>query len=156
MAAVTRQDGAGADAKFAYCARIQRDSGNSQTDQMRFHTALETKDVELLRGEVLTISYYARKGANYSEANSKITGVRIATGENILRASDDPVGSVELSGLNVVKKQIEQYERNVNSANDRLSLIDKNLENLSNVFVRVQELIIQASSDVLGLSLIHI
>ena len=33
---------------------------------------------------------------------------KIATGENILRASDDPVGSVELSGLNVVKKQIEQ------------------------------------------------
>ena len=45
---------------------------------------------------------------------------KIATGENILKASDDPVGSVELSGLNVVKKQIEQYERNVNSANDRL------------------------------------
>ena len=77
---------------------------------------------------------------------------KIATGENILRASDDPVGSVELSGLNVVKKQIEQYERNVNSANDRLSLLDKNLENLSNIFIRVQELIIQASSDVLGAS----
>ena len=83
MAAVTQQDGAGAGAKFAYCARVQRDSGQSQTDQMRFHTALETKEVQLLRGEVLTISYYARKGANYSEANSKITGVRIATGENI-------------------------------------------------------------------------
>jgi len=82
MAAVTRQDGTGAHAKFQYCSRIQRDSGNSQTDQMRFHTALETNDVILLRGEVLTISYYARKGANYSEANSKITGVRIATGEN--------------------------------------------------------------------------
>ena len=82
MAAVTRQDGTGAHAKFQYCSRIQRDSGNSQTDQMRFHTALETNDVILLRGEVLTISYYARKGANYSEANSKITGVRIATGTN--------------------------------------------------------------------------
>ena len=58
---------------------------------------------------------------------------KIATGENILRASDDPVGSVELSGLNVVKKQIEQYERNVNAANDRLTLLDKNLENLSNL-----------------------
>ena len=77
---------------------------------------------------------------------------KIATGENILKASDDPVGSVELSGLNVAKKQIEQYERNVNSANDRLSLLDKNLDNLSNIFTRVQELIIQASSDVLGAS----
>ena len=77
---------------------------------------------------------------------------KIATGENILRASDDPVGSVELSGLNVVKKQIEQYERNVNSASDRLNLLDKNLENLSNIMIRAQELIIQASSDVLGAS----
>ncbi len=75
---------------------------------------------------------------------------RISTGENILRASDDPVGAVQLSGLDVVKKQIEQYERNVNSANDRLSLIDKNLENLSSVMIRAQELIIQASSDTLG------
>ena len=82
MAAVTQQDGTGADAKFQYCARVQRDSGQSQTDQMRFHTALETKDVVQLRGSFLTLSYYARKGANYSEANSKITGVRIASGEN--------------------------------------------------------------------------
>ena len=82
MAAVTQQDGTGADAKFQYCARVQRDSGNSQTEQMRFHTALETKDVILLRGETLTISYYARKGANYSEANSQINQLRIATGEN--------------------------------------------------------------------------
>ena len=39
---------------------------------------------------------------------------KISSGQNILRASDDPVGSVELSGLNVVKSQIEQFERNVN------------------------------------------
>ena len=80
MAAVTRATGPAND--FLYCARVQRDSGNSQTDQMRFHTALETLDVRSLRNKILTISYYARKGANYSEANSKITGVRIATGEN--------------------------------------------------------------------------
>ena len=80
MATVTQATGP--DNDFLYCARVQRDSGNSQTDQMRFHTALETKDVRSLRNKILTISYYARKGANYSEANSKITGVRIATGEN--------------------------------------------------------------------------
>ena len=80
MAAVNRTNGT--DAGFEYCARVQRDGGNSQTDQMRFHTALEAKDVIPLRGHFLTLSYYARKGANYSEANSKITGVRIASGEN--------------------------------------------------------------------------
>ena len=49
---------------------------------------------------------------------------KISTGQNILKASDDPVGAVELSGLEVVKKQIEQYERNVNSASNRLSLLE--------------------------------
>ena len=83
MAAVSQQDGTGANPVFRYCARDQRDSGQSQTDQMRFHTALETNDVIPTRGSSLTLSYYARKGADYSEANSKITGVRIATGENI-------------------------------------------------------------------------
>ena len=83
MAAVTQQDGTGAHAKFQYCARVQRDSGNSQTDQIRFHTALETKDVKLLRGEVLTLSYYARKGANFSPSGSKLTQVIIYTGTNI-------------------------------------------------------------------------
>jgi flagellar hook-associated protein 3 FlgL len=77
---------------------------------------------------------------------------KIATGENILRASDDPIGSVELSGLNVVKSQIEQFERNVNSATGRLTLLDKNLENLSTIMIRTKELIIQASSDTLGAS----
>ena len=80
MAAVSQSNGT--DAGFEYCARVQRDSGNSQTDQMRFHTALEAKDVIPLRGHFLTLSYFARKGADYSEANSKITGVRIASGEN--------------------------------------------------------------------------
>ncbi len=75
---------------------------------------------------------------------------KISTGQNILKASDDPVGAVELSGLDVVKKQIEQYERNVKSASNRLSLLDKNLENLSSIMIRTQELIIQASSDTLG------
>ena len=77
---------------------------------------------------------------------------KISTGQNILKASDDPIGSVQLSGLNVIKGQIEQFERNVNSASDRITLLDKNLENLGSVMVRAQELVIQASSDTLGAS----
>jgi flagellar hook-associated protein 3 FlgL len=77
---------------------------------------------------------------------------KISSGQNILRASDDPVGSVELSGLNVVKSQIEQFERKLNSATGKLTLLDKSLENLSNTMIRAQELVIQASSDTLGAS----
>ena len=83
MAAVSQQDGTGASPVFRYCARIQRDSGQSQTDQMRFHTALETNDVIPMRGSSLTLSYYARKGANFSPSGSKFSQLIIYTGTNI-------------------------------------------------------------------------
>ena len=83
MAAVSQQDGTGANPVFRYCARVQRDSGQSQTDQMRFHTALETNDVIPMRGSSLTLSYYARKGANFSPSGSKFSQLIIYTGTNI-------------------------------------------------------------------------
>ena len=72
--------------------------------------------------------------------------------KNIVVASDDPVGSVDLSGYKTVKQQLDQYLKNVNSAQTRLSLVDTNLQNLSTIMIRANELLIQASSDVLGRS----
>jgi flagellar hook-associated protein 3 FlgL len=77
---------------------------------------------------------------------------KISSGQNILKASDDPIGSVQLSGLNVVKDQIVQFERNVDAASDRINLLDKNLISLGSIMLRAQELVIQASSDTLGAS----
>ena len=77
---------------------------------------------------------------------------KISSGKNIIVASDDPIGSVDLSGYKTVKNQIDQYMKNVNSAQTRLSLVDTNLQNLSTVMIRANELLIQASSDVLGRS----
>ena len=77
---------------------------------------------------------------------------KISSGKNIVVASDDPVGSVNLSGYKTVKQQLDQYLKNVNSAQTRLSLVDTNLQNLSTIMIRANELLIQASSDVLGRS----
>ena len=77
---------------------------------------------------------------------------KISSGKNIIVASDDPVGSVNLSGYKTVKQQLDQYLKNVNSAQTRLSLVDTNLQNLSTIMIRANELLIQASSDVLGRS----
>ena len=38
---------------------------------------------------------------------------RISSGKNIIFASDDPVGAVELSGLNDVTTRIDQFLKNV-------------------------------------------
>ena len=90
----------------------------------------------------------------FSEINSELQSLqgKISSGKNILVASDDPVGSVELSGMKVVKEQIDQYIKNVNTSDSRMKNIDVNLENLTSLMVRANELMIQASSDVLGAS----
>ena len=90
----------------------------------------------------------------FSEINTELQSLqgKISSGKNILVASDDPVGSVELSGMKVVKEQIDQYIKNVNTSDSRMKNIDVNLENLTSLMVRANELMIQASSDVLGAS----
>ena len=90
----------------------------------------------------------------FSEINSELQSLqgKISSGKNILVASDDPVRSVELSGMKVVKEQIDQYIKNVNTSDSRMKNIDVNLENLTSLMVRANELMIQASSDVLGAS----
>ena len=69
---------------------------------------------------------------------------KISTGKNIIFASDDPVGAVELSGLTDVKNQVNQYIDNTNLALSRLQLMDDTIDATSNVFIRCNELAIQA------------
>ncbi len=88
----------------------------------------------------------------FTSLNEEIqkTQNKISTGKNILLSSDDPVGAVQLSGLKVVNDRISQYEKNIQSSDERLTLLDKNLQNLNTIMIRAQELIVQAASDVLG------
>ena len=75
---------------------------------------------------------------------------KISSGKNIIFASDDPVGAVQLSGLNDVKNRVEQFIENSNLALDRLQLMDGTLEAAKSIFIRCNELAIQASNDVMG------
>jgi hypothetical protein len=53
-----------------YCARVQRNSGNTSTSTIYFAQTLETINSIPFTGKTVTVSFYARKGANYSEASS--------------------------------------------------------------------------------------
>ena len=53
---------------------------------------------------------------------------KISSGKNIVFASDDPVGAVELSGLKDVTARVDQFLKNANLAMDRLHLMDSSLE----------------------------
>jgi hypothetical protein len=62
-----------------YCARVQRDSGNTSTTNIFFAQALESLNSYRFAGQTVTLSFYARKGANYSAASSAL-GVKLQSG----------------------------------------------------------------------------
>lgn len=66
---VSRQGGPN---NFIHSARVQRVSGNTSTQNIRFATTLETVNSLPLAGKTVTVSFYARAGANFSTSNSQI------------------------------------------------------------------------------------
>ena len=80
---VSRQSAADLPGSF-YCSRIQRNSGETLTNSVYFYYGgLESQDGTKFRGKKVTLSFYARKGANYSAAsNSLKVTVRTGTGTN--------------------------------------------------------------------------
>jgi hypothetical protein len=57
---------------FTYCTRIQRNSGNTDTFQNNLTTSWETAFIASLWGKTLTLSFWARAGANYSGASNAL------------------------------------------------------------------------------------
>jgi hypothetical protein len=55
-----------------YCMRVQRDSGNATTTRMRVLQPFETLNTIPLAGKTITVSWYARAGANYSPASGAL------------------------------------------------------------------------------------
>jgi hypothetical protein len=53
-----------------YCARVQRNAGNTSTGSLSYSQSFETINSRPFAGKTVTVSFYARKGANYSPTSS--------------------------------------------------------------------------------------
>jgi hypothetical protein len=53
-----------------YCARVQRTAASTATQSPVINLSLESSDSYRFAGQTVTVSYYARAGANYSSASS--------------------------------------------------------------------------------------
>lgn len=84
---ISKQDGTGVNGS-QYCIRVQRNSGETATPVMILDYTLESVDSIKFRGQKITVSFYARKGANYS-ATSDILQLKFATGTG----TDQAVGA---------------------------------------------------------------
>ena len=56
-----------------YCARVQRTAGDTSTNTIQINNPFESVNSIPLAGKTITVSFYARKGANFSEASSNLT-----------------------------------------------------------------------------------
>ena len=79
------------------------------------------------------------------EANQQ----KIATGDALKDASEDPVKAVKISALAELLGEVERYDGNIVVARERLTLSDTVIGNLQNVMIRLKELSIQAANDTL-------
>ena len=55
--------------QFQYCIRSQRNSGSAELTSQQIGYTLETADSLRFAGQTITVSFYARAGANYSAAS---------------------------------------------------------------------------------------
>jgi hypothetical protein len=69
----SRQNSATSAPGTQYCMRIQRDSGNTGTGTLQLYTDFETNSSIIYAGQAITVSFYARKGANYSGGDFNLT-----------------------------------------------------------------------------------
>lgn len=70
-----------------YCARYQRNSGQTGTGVLNFYNNFESINSIPFAGKTVVVSFYARKGADYSAASSTLTcNVQTGTGtdQNVL------------------------------------------------------------------------
>ena len=66
--------------QFQYCARMQRDSGTTAVNSASYATSLETSESLKYAGQTVTLSFYARAGANFSGSGASSMRVYLAYG----------------------------------------------------------------------------
>jgi len=64
--------------QFQWAMRVQRDSGNTSTAALSMTNNFETRESLPFAGQRITLSFYARAGANFSSASNFLTGYVIS------------------------------------------------------------------------------
>ncbi len=89
-----------------------------------------------------SIAQFNRQSAAIQDIQSKI-----ATGKNILNASDDPTAAANLSFAKEQMTAIEKFKSNIEQANTRMTMAENALNDVSTVLTRIYELAIQGRND---------
>lgn len=78
------------------------------------------------------------------------TQQQISTGKRVINPSDDPVAAARILKLNQEKSQIDQFQRGIDLAENRLQQEESTLGDITDVIQRVRELTVQAGNGALS------
>lgn len=97
---------------------------------------------------VSTLSIYTQANRSFDNASQAIarTQEQISTQRRILTAADDPVAATRIQQLNRNIAGVEQFNRNIDIAENNLALEEVTLNGATNLLQRIQELAVQAGN----------
>lgn len=93
--------------------------------------------------QIFNIANNSIAAANQALIN---TQEQLSTGRRVLRPSDDPVATTKILSITRELADVEQYQRNIDTAKNNLVLEETILEGVTNIILRMQELAIQAGN----------
>lgn len=108
-----------------YCVRAQRDSGNNATNGIYLGQNLESATSRRFAGQPVVISFYARKGADYSAASSGLNiQVKSGTGtdQNIFAGLTGEASVIDQTATLTATWQRFQYTATVSASATQLAV----------------------------------
>jgi hypothetical protein len=107
---VTQQDVSSILNNFKYALRAQRNSGSTATNYFNTEQGLETVNIIPLRGNVVTVSFWARCGANFSATSSQL-GVAVFVGTGTERVRNVTAFTNETTPINTNATLTTTYQK---------------------------------------------
>ena len=104
--------------------------------------------------QVSTKLYMQQSIDRFNEMTADIQKLqtRIATGQNILKASDDPVSAANIAYVKDQKTMLQRFDRNIDRGMIRLGETETALDSAVNIMTRIYELTIQGATDSINVS----
>jgi flagellar hook-associated protein 3 FlgL len=99
-----------------------------------------------MRISSLDIFNIANQSMQKSNQDLIKTQQQLATGERVVTPSDDPVAAIQILALNGELSRIEQYNKNIDMAENSLQQQEGLLDGALDIMTRVRELAIQAGN----------
>ena len=101
----------------------------------------------------VSTSYFSQRGLDsILEQQRRLSDIQeqIATGRRLNRPSDDPAAASQILRLEQALATNDQFQRNADMANNRLTLEEATLKNIQDALLRVRELAIQGSNSTMS------